>query len=414
MVFNKANILLPKDCDMSKWSVVACDQYTSEPQYWSRVDEYVGDSISAGKLILPEVYLEDEDVEDRIAKINSTMDSYLDSDVFITVPDCYIYVERTLSNGKVRKGVVGAMDLEEYDYSKGSKSKIRATEKTIVDRIPPRLKVRENAGMELPHIMVLIDDEKKEIIESLALKKDSFKKIYDFDLMQDSGHITGYVIDEETSKEFENKLILLEDLEKFNARYAVDESSPLVYAMGDGNHSLATAKEYYRQIKENIIDGDASLARYALCELVNLHDDSLEFEAIHRVIFDLDVDKFMSEFNEFATEGKSGQSFVMVHDGIKKTYSVNSPTANIDVGSVQNFIDDYIERNGGRVDYIHGEDVVEELSHGNNIGMLFDAMNKSDLYKTVVIDGALPRKTFSMGDACDKRFYTEARLIRKN
>ena len=412
MIFKRADILLPKDADMSKWSVVACDQYTSEPRYWQEVEEYTKDALTSYNLILPEVYLEDNDVDDRIKKINSNMADCLNKDAFSLYPNCYIYVERTLRNGSVRKGVVGCIDLEEYDYAKGSKSRVRATEKTVVERIPPRLKVRKNAPVELPHVMVLLDDEKREIIEKLADKKDKFIKVYDFDMMMNSGHITGYVIDDETAKELEAKLEKLNDIDAFNSKYGVNEESPLVFAVGDGNHSLATAKEYYRQIKENIIDGSIEMARYALCEIVNLHDSSLEFEAIHRVVFDIDWDNFQKEFLSFAKEGGGEQSFYLVKDGKKTLWSVINPTANITVGSVQNFIDGYLAANAGKVDYIHGEDVVLELSKANNIGIILDAMEKSELYKTVTVDGALPRKTFSMGEACDKRFYTEVRKIR--
>ena len=412
MIFKRADILLPKDADMSKWSVVACDQYTSEPKYWQEVEEYTKDALTSYNLILPEVYLEDNDVDDRIKKINSNMADCLNKDAFSLYPNCYIYVERTLRNGSVRKGVVGCIDLEEYDYAKGSKSRVRATEKTVVERIPPRLKVRRNAPVELPHVMVLLDDEKREIIEKLADKRDKFIKVYDFDMMMNSGHITGYVIDDETAKELEAKLEKLNDIDAFNSKYGVKEESPLVFAVGDGNHSLATAKEYYRQIKENIIDGSIEMARYALCEIVNLHDSSLEFEAIHRVVFDIDWDNFQKEFSAFAKEGSGEQSFYLVKDGKKTLWSVINPTANITVGSVQNFIDGYLAANAGKVDYIHGEDVVLELSKANNIGIILDAMEKSELYKTVTVDGALPRKTFSMGEACDKRFYTEVRKIR--
>jgi len=412
MIFSKGNILLPKNADMTKWGTVACDQYTSEPEYWKAVDEITRDSVSALRLILPEVYLEDSDVEKRIKTLNDTMDSYLKDDVFESLGECYIYVERTLRNGSVRRGVVGAIDLEEYEYKKGSTSKVRATEMTVVERIPPRLKVRENASLELPHIMILLDDEKRDIIETLADKKDMFTKVYDFDLMMDSGHITGYKIDDKTSEEFSDKLKMLDDINLFNSKYGLNEKTPLVFAMGDGNHSLATAKEYYTRVKENIIPGDVKLSRYALCELVNLHDESLEFEAIHRVIFDIDTDKFIKELSLIANEGEGEQSFVLVHNGEEKEYFVTSPSANITVGSIQNFIDNYIAQNGGKVDYIHGDDVVRELSKGNNVGIILSPMDKGDLFKTVAIDGALPRKTFSMGEACDKRFYVESRIIR--
>ena len=243
------------------------------------------------------------------------------------------------------------------------------------------------------------------------------EKVYDFDVMMNSGHLSGWLLTDELADYLESKLNSLSDENEFNKKYSVNEATPLVFAVGDGNHSLATAKEYYRIMKDKY--GEAAMhgpARYALTELVNLHDESLVFEAIHRVVFDVDVDKFKAELNKFAVADKSseGQNFVFVHDGIKTQMFVKNPDANLTVGSVQNFIDKYISENGGKVDYIHGEDVVMELAKGNNCGIILDAMSKNDLFKTVILDGALPRKTFSMGDACDKRFYNEARVINEN
>lgn len=414
MVFNRAKILLPKDADMNKWSVVACDQYTSEPEYWQEVKNITENFVSSYNLILPEVYLEESGVHNRIEKINKTMKDYLESGIFKETGPCYIYVERTLNNGDVRKGIMGAVDLEEYDYTKGSKSKIRATEKTVPERIPPRLKVRENAILELPHIMLLLDDEKQNVIESLSDIKDKFEKIYDFDLMLDSGHIEGYILDDKSANELEEKLLSLSDIESFNQKYKVNETSPLIFAVGDGNHSLATAKEMYNNIKKEI-GSDAAKdipARYALAELVNLHDESLVFEAIHRVVFDVDEEDFVKNLKEICTDSSDGQVFTLIHNGIEEKLCIKNPDSNITVGSLQNYIDNYIAKKGGRVDYIHGEDVVRELTESANVGILLDAMDKKDLFKTVIIDGALPRKTFSMGDACDKRFYTEARVIK--
>lgn len=412
MVFNKADILLPKDADMSKWAAVACDQYTSEPEYWQAVESFAKGSPSTYNLILPEVYLEEDGVDERIKKLNKNMDEYIDNGVFRTISNSYIYVERKLKNGAVRKGVVGAIDLEEYDYSKGSTTKVRATEKTVVERIPPRLKVRENARVEFPHIMILVDNPECDIVEFLGQNKDKFEVVYDFDLMMNSGHITGYRVDDAAAAVFESRLARLDDISSFNAKYGLCEETPLVYAMGDGNHSLATAKEYYRQVKEGIIEGDANISRYALCEIVNLHDESLEFEAIHRVVFDVDKDRFLQKMSEFAKEGEGDQCFETVIDGKRTKWSVSTPDANITVGSLQNFLDAYLESNKGKIDYIHGEDVVEELSKGNNIGFILESMDKGDLFKTVAVDGALPRKTFSMGEACDKRFYVEGRMIK--
>ena len=415
MTFKSADILIPKTDDYTAWSVVACDQYTSEPKYWEEVEKTAEGKLSAYHLILPEIYLEEEGVDERIKKVNETMISYCKAGSFAEYKDAYFYIERIQCNGKVRRGIVGAVDLEDYEYQKGSKSAIRATEGTVVERIPPRLKVRMDAKLELPHVMLLIDDRKKAVIEEIGKHTSDFEKVYDFDLMQNSGHITGWLINGEWAKYLENELKAFADLDEFNQKYGVSEPAPLVFAVGDGNHSLATAKEYYNEMKKQGKADENSLARYALAELVNLHDDSLVFEAIHRVIFDIDEANFENELFKICIEGEGQQSFVLVTSKGEKTLNFANPTANLTVGSMQNFIDDYMKKFGGRVDYIHGDDVVRDLSSkGNACGIILDAMDKNDLFKTVILDGALPRKTFSMGDACDKRFYNEARIINNN
>jgi len=423
MTFNRANILLPKfskDSEkMKKWSVVACDQYTSEPEYWEAAEKVVGESPSTLRLTIPEIYLNDADIDERIKKANASMAEYMKEDIFTEYKNSYIYVERTLKNGVKRLGIVGAVDLEDYDYSKGSQTKIRATEGTVISRIPPRLKVRNDAPIELPHIMMLIDDEDCRIIEPNSDIKDTFEKVYDFDMMQDSGHIAGYKMSDEAADDFDKKLAALDNLDAFNEKYGVKKDSPLIYAMGDGNHSLATAKAYYENLKKEIgvEEAQKSPARYALCELVNLHDKSLEFEAIHRVVFGADgkefMDAFEKEYNVSRAEGAEGQSFIFVYDGKSEKVTVTNPKEYLTVATVQKFMDAYFEKCEGEIDYIHGEDVVNKLCEDKkNFGIIFDAMDKSDLYKSVIIDGALPRKTFSMGEACDKRFYTEARKIK--
>ena len=421
MAFKRADILLPKfakDSEkMKKWSVVACDQYTSEPEYWSEVNKVTDGAYSTLFLTVPEIYLNDSDIDERIHRTNQTRDRYMSENVFEEYKSSYIFVERTLRNGVKRLGIVGMVDLEEYDFSKGSKSTVRATEGTVVSRIPPRLKVRCDAPVELPHIMLLIDDAECDIIESNISRTNSFEKVYDFDLMQNSGHLTGYIMSDEAADELDRKLAGLADLDAFNKKYGVNETSPLVYAMGDGNHSLATAKTNYENLKKEI--GDAARntpARYALCELVNLHDSSLVFEAIHRVIFNADGDKFLTslekDYNVSYDENAVGQSFILVHNGAKKKVTVTDPTEYLTVATVQKALDSFVAENGGEIDYIHGDDVVVSLSHDNSFGIILDAMDKADLYKSVILDGALPRKTFSMGEACDKRFYTEARKIK--
>jgi len=410
-------ILLPKkEINMKKWSVVACDQYTSEPEYWKSVESFVGDAPSTLKLTFPEIYLEDGSPEARIAEINKTMNDYLNDGVFNAEKACYIYVERTQRNGKVRHGLMGVVDLEEYDYMPGSQSKIRATEGTVLERIPPRVKIRENAPLELPHIMLLIDDTEKSVIEPLAKKTDRLTPAYDFELMEDSGAIKGYFLGEEETAAVNAALARLADKDEFEKKYGVSGKGVLQYAVGDGNHSLATAKECWRKVKENLSAEERAShpARFALCELVNLHDEALEFEAIHRVVFDVDADKMldaMGKYYEFSEN--ADQTFVMVTKNGEKKLGIKNPKSNLTVGSVQKFIDDYIAENGGKVDYIHGDDVVRRLgAEDGNAGFLFPSIAKADLFPTVICDGVLPRKAFSMGHAWDKRFYLEARRIK--
>ena len=415
--FKAGNILIPKNVDMHKWSVVACDQYTSEPEYWNEVKNIVGDSPSTLNLTLPEIYLEDEDVEERIKSINENMKKMIDEDLFTEYKDSMIYLERTQNDGKVREGLMGIVDLEDYSYEVGSGTLIRATEKTVIERIPPRMKVRENALLELPHIMILIDDEKKEIIESLKNKVTDNDIVYDFDLMQKGGHIKGYKLNNDTINEVITKLESLADKDYFEKKYDVKDKGILLFAMGDGNHSLATAKACYEKLKETMSEEEYlnHPARYALVELVNLHSNALEFEAIHRVLFDVDINDLINNLYNYyeINENGDGQKFELITKDMDKTLYIKNPKSNIPVGSIQIFLDEYLKSHKGKIDYIHGEDTTKELaSKENNLGIIFDAMSKNDLFKTVILDGALPRKTFSMGHSNDKRFYLEARKIK--
>ncbi len=415
--FKRGNILLPKDTDMTKWSVIACDQYTSEPEYWADVEKIVGNNPSTLNLTLPEIYLEESDVEERIKKINSNMEELVNSDFFNEYKDSMIYLERTGADGKVREGLIGIVDLEDYSYEKGSQTLIRATEKTVIERIPPRVKVRENASLELPHIMILIDDEKKEIIESLKNKVSENDKLYDFDLMKNGGHVKGYLLNESTMDEVDKSLERLMDKEYFERKYDVTDKGVLLFAMGDGNHSLATAKACYENLKKKIGEEEAlnSKARYALVELVNLHSNALEFEAINRVIFNTNSVDLLNKLKEYYNINKegNGQKVRVITNNIDEDWYIENPKSNIAVGSIQLFLDEYLSNNDGKIDYIHGDDVTRELgSKENNVGFIFEAMKKTDLFKTVILDGALPRKTFSMGHANDKRYYLEARKIK--
>ena len=256
MIFKRADILLPnfsKDANtMNKWSVIACDQYTQDVEYWENTKNLIGNNPSTLNIIVPEVYLNNSDIDERIKNVNTVMEGYINEGIFKQYANSFIYVERTQKNGAVRRGIVGCIDLEEYDYNKGSKTKIRATEGTVVSRIPPRLKVRENAPIELPHIMLLIDDSDCDIIESNLKITDTFEKVYDFELMQNSGHIKGYRMSDEAADILDEKLKKLSDIDAFNKKYGVNETSPLTYAMGDGNHSLATAKTRYENLKKEI------------------------------------------------------------------------------------------------------------------------------------------------------------------
>ena len=414
----RANILLPKkDIDMTKWSVVACDQYTSEPEYWEKVESIVGDNPSTLRLTLPEIFLEEENVEERISKINSTMQEYIDNDIFDEYNETMLYIERTQKDGRVREGIIAMVDLEDYDFSVGSETLIRATEKTVIERIPPRLKVRENALLELPHIMILIDDEKKEIIEELKNKVNDNDMVYDFDLMENGGHIKGFKLNDETINEIESKIELLADKEEFAKRYDVKDKGVLLFAMGDGNHSLATAKTNYENLKKELSEEEYlnHPSRYALVELVNLHSEALEFEPIHRVIFDTDVDKLISSLYEYydINEDGNGEYFEIVTKDMDKKLYISNPKSNISVGSIQIFLDEYLKDNKGKIDYIHGDETTKNMGkEEGNIAILFDVMKKEELFKTVILDGALPRKTFSMGHSYDKRYYLEARKIK--
>ena len=417
--FYPADILLPRNVDMTKWAVVACDQFTSQPEYWQAVEETVADAPSALRLILPESCLDGPNVETDIMEINNTMTRYLREDRFRTLPASLIYVERRLDNLRLRRGLVGMVDLEQYDFTPGSGALIRATEGTVLSRIPPRVRVRRNAPIELPHVMLLIDDPERTVIEPLTGGRGEMEPLYDFDLQQGGGHLKGWRLTAEQMDAVADALRELGSREAMEKKYGLGDVPPLLFAVGDGNHSLATAKRCYEELKKvTPRDQWADLpARYALVEVVNNHDDALQFEPIHRVLFGVDHEKFMEEFKKFypnAHEGKGDGHVIEVcwngHDG---SVTVPDPKVQLAVGTLQTFIDEYLKQFGGEVDYIHGDEVTRELgSKEGNMGFLLPAMGKEQLFPTVIHDGVLPRKTFSMGEAHDKRFYLEARKIR--
>lgn len=424
-------VYLPKPgTDLKKWAVIACDQFTSEPEYWREVEKIVGDAPSTLNLTFPEVYLEKSDGGTRIKDVQATMRKYMDEGI-LQPRDGLIYVERTVS-GKTRKGIILCLDLERYDYNKGSSSLIRATEGTIVDRLPPRMKIREGAAMELPHILVLIDDPNHTVIQPLTAAKSELEKLYDFDLMLDSGHLSGYAVNAELENQVVEALRALADPETFATKYGIEKDQPvLLFAMGDGNHSLATAKAIWEKMKPEV--GMDHPSRYALVEIENVHDDGLEFEPIHRVLFGLKKDLFAElqktfDANFTYTEVTNGEEMIQRVDsadsekqaiglvgGGKKfgVIEITHTLSNLAVGTIQSFLDTFLKEGGAeKIDYVHGEDVVERLAlQPGNAGFYLAGMSKSELFKTVILDGALPRKTFSMGEAREKRFYMEARKI---
>lgn len=425
-------ILLPvPGIDLHKWSVIACDQFTSEPEYWAEVARIVGMAPSTFHITLPEVYLETPEEETRVRSIKDTMHEYLNRGLFEEFRGV-VLVERT-AGGRTRHGLMLALDLERYDYTKGSTSLIRATEGTILERIPPRVRIRSGAPLELPHILVLIDDPEGTVIEPLVAQQASYTPLYDFDLMLGSGHLRGYAVDPASEGRLMAALARLGDPEVFTQKYGLTQgTAPLVFAMGDGNHSLATAKAIWESIKSEV--GMDHPARYALVEVENIHDRGLEFEPIFRVLFDVregladavdrtypdrfhllpvaTPDMMVSLVDAQAQRDDEHAIGVLTPDGCHVLY-VTAPPSNLPVGTLQTFLDAWGKEGGyAKIDYVHGLDVTERLgTQAGNLGFYLPAIDKSSFFKTVIVDGALPRKTFSMGEAREKRFYLEARRI---
>ncbi len=385
--FSGADILLPKT-DLQKWATIACDQFTSEPDYWKEVEKTVGSAPSCLKVTLPEVYLGEKDVKNRIETIDNTMKTYLDGGIFTEYKDAMILVERTLADGRTRRGIVGKLDLDAYSYEAGADCEIRPTEGTVLSRIPARVEVRKNALIELPHVMVLIDDKQKTVVEGIDPSK--LEKLYDFDLMMGGGHVKGYLIDEKTQKKIVKGL---ENLKK---------NCPLLFAVGDGNHSLACAKA-----SSSLIGGE--LARYALAEIVNIHDDSLDFEPIYRVLFGVDP-RDLTEKIKARFKGCTERKVTCVFGDKTEEFFVDG----LETKVLQDFLDEYVsEHPEAEMDYIHGENSLKTLAAKENaVGFLFGGISKDELFPYVEKNGPLPRKTFSMGNAQDKRYYVEARKIR--
>ncbi|ACL75550.1 DUF1015 domain-containing protein [Ruminiclostridium cellulolyticum] len=417
-------IMLPDSkYQLEKWAVVACDQYTSERSYWEKVAELTKGNPSTYNIIFPEVYLEDGDNDTRINTINNNMENYIQSGIINELDECFILVDRKTSHTQSRKGLMVALDLEHYDYTKGSSTLIRATEGTVIERLPPRIKIRQNAPIELPHIMVLIDDPDKKVIEPLAQKADTLEKLYDFELMMNGGHIKGYhVSDKKDISAVADALRQLSDLESYRNKYGLEnQNDVLLFAVGDGNHSLASAKGHWENVKLCLSyeEQQNHPARYALVELVNVHDEGLVFEPIHRVLFNVDSKNLLKEFALYykansKNKASKEHTFKYITSDGSGEIQIDNPVSNLEVGTLQAFLDYYIKEHPQvKIDYIHGEDVVTKLgAQPGNMGIYLPSMNKTELFKTVILDGALPRKTFSMGEAEEKRFYLECRKIK--
>ncbi len=400
-----AEILIPEKTDMSKWSCVACDQFTSEKEYWDKLADFVGDARSTLKITLPEIYLNDN-AEKRISEINKNIKEYLCGGGFRRLPKGYVLTVRSTPFVKKRVGLIACVDLETYEYKKGSKALVRATEGTIEERIPPRLKIRENADVELPHIMILFDDEKREITERLYEQRAEFTKLYDFELNMGGGHIEGYFVPE--SENLADKFSALLDCERLKAKYGREDE--FAFAVGDGNHSLATAKAHWERVKANLTESARKThpARYALAEFVNIYDEGIYFEPIFRFVCGVDRNKFIKSLKEKVS------GHYRVADGNTATeVAGNKPLPSV-ISAIDEFISEYISENGGSVDYVHGEENLFKLVKADKtaVGIMPDALDKGDLFKFVSQSGAFPRKTFSMGEGVEKRYYLEAKEIR--
>lgn len=401
----KPEILLPENVDMSAWACIACDQFTSEPEYWDSLKENVNGKPSTLDMFLPEIYLNDN-LEERVSKINANIKDYLNNGVMKPLKKGFILTIRSTPYVQRRIGIVAAIDLEKYEYSQKSNALIRSTEGTIEERIPPRLKIRKDAEVEFPHVMILFDDEKREIAEKLYENREKYQKVYDFELNQGGGHIEGYFIDDSDKviKDFSKLLNKKRLVSKYGS---ADE---FMFAVGDGNHSLATAKAHWNIVKKNLKPWQRKKhpARYALAELVNIYDEGIYFRPIYRFVFGINVEKFLSGLNQI----DGGKIRVYANGKLSSSEGQNPlPTG---IRTVDAYIKGFLEENGGEVDYVHGDENLKKLvdSKGNAVGIMFEEMNKSELFGYVSKTGALPRKTFSMGEGVEKRYYLEGRRIK--
>lgn len=399
--FKTTDILIPNLNEFDKWAVIACDQFTSDREYWDRVKEKVGLEPSTYHLVFPEIDLENEPKE-RIVRINNSMAEYVQGELFTCYPDSFVYVERTLLDGSIRPGIVGAVDLEQYHYDPKMNPSVGATEQTVLERVPPRIAVRRNAELEFSHIILFCNDMANEIIENVQMMKDRLPKLYDFMLMEDGGHIAGWLISGESAKKVQAMI---------DAYAAQAEGVPFLVA--DGNHSLVTAKTWYEELKGDHPNRDHSdhPARYAMVELENIQDPSILFEPIHRVIFDTDTKKLLSDMNQITSA--DGIPVTWVVGGKKGTVSIDVPKGQLPVAILQQFLDRWLKENAGRIDYVHDTEAVEQFANQENtLGLLLPVFDKKELFEFGATGHILPRKTFSLGHGREKRYYLEGRKIR--
>jgi len=399
-IFNKADILLPKQSvELRKWTVIACDQFTSDQDFWARVQNTVGDAPSTLHMILPEAWLGRVDEAARTREINQTMARYLAEDLFEEMKDSLIYVERTLRGGKVRRGVVGAIDLEQYDVRPDSGSALRATERIIPSRLPARVEIRRGAALEIPHVLILIDDPEEKIIERIP-QMEGLTQIYDFDLMEDCGHITGYRL---TGAEAD-------------AVAAAINALPVIL-VGDGNHSLVAAKMAWDEKKAGLSEAERLThpARYALVEINNVHEASLEIEPIHRIVFDAPGDligAFLGSCTGVSPGEGDGYTVRYIDRGEPGAFTISGRTVGETIDLLQEFLDAYVVERGGEIDYIHGDAELTELSKKpGSVAFFMPQIKKPDLFDSVVRGGVFPKKSFSMGEGADKRHYLECKQI---
>ncbi|MDO5435391.1 MAG: DUF1015 domain-containing protein [Clostridia bacterium] len=410
-----ASILLPDSTVApGTWACVACDQYTSQPEYWEKAAALVGDAPSTLKLMLPECYLKDS--ASLVPKIHATMADCLRQGLLKpAVENGFILCERTVTSG-TRVGLVATVDLEEYDFAAGSLPLVRPTEQTIASRLPARLTIRRGAPVELTHIMILIDDPDRTVLEPLRGRKDTLRKLYDFDLMLNGGHLAGYAVESDADLQaVDSAMKALKD--------RLGEH-PMLLAVGDGNHSLATAKAYWNEIRETLTEEERAdhPARFALCEIVNIHDEALLFEPIHRVLTGVDKAVLFSAWGEWAaahgeilSADGEGHRFIMIDENGEDAVTVRDPAGAIPCETLQKFLDDYLAKHPeAEIDYIHGDDSLRALAKAEGaVGFLLPEINKHSFFEDVKVLGVLPRKTFSMGEADEKRFYMECKMLEK-